>query len=49
MTLMESYKRNKIRNKTKEESKVKAIPLQSWTGPECSRRSEIPDFKTVDT
>jgi hypothetical protein len=25
----------------------KAIPLQSWTGPEGSRRLRLPDFKTV--
>jgi len=27
----------------------KAIPLQAWTGPECSRRMGLPDFKTIDT
>jgi hypothetical protein len=30
-------------------SKVKAIPLQTWTGPEGSRRLRLLDFKTVDT
>jgi len=29
--------------------KVKAIPLQAWTGPEGSRRLRLPDFKTVGT
>jgi len=29
--------------------KGKAIPLQTWTGPEGSRRLRLPDFKTVDT
>jgi hypothetical protein len=29
--------------------KVKAIPLQAWTGPEDSRRLRLPDFKTIDT
>jgi hypothetical protein len=29
--------------------KVKAIPLQAWTGPEISRKLRLPDFKTVDT
>ena len=29
--------------------KGKAIPLQSWTGLEGSRRFRIPDFKTFDT
>jgi len=27
--------------------KVKAIPLQAWTGPEGSRRMRLPDFKTI--
>ena len=27
--------------------KGKAIPLQSWTGPEDSRRLRFPDFKTI--
>jgi len=27
----------------------KAIPLQVWTGPEGSRRSRLPDFKTFGT
>ena len=27
--------------------KGKAVPLQAWTGPEDSRWSRIPDFKTV--
>jgi hypothetical protein len=26
--------------------KGKAIPLQTWTGPEGSRRLRFPDFKT---
>jgi hypothetical protein len=29
--------------------KVKAIPLQAWTGPEVSRRLKLPDFKTIGT
>ena len=29
--------------------KGKAIPLQSWTDPEGSRRLRLPDFKTVGT
>jgi hypothetical protein len=29
--------------------KVKAIPLQAWTGPEDSRRLRLPDFKTIGT
>ena len=30
-------------------SKGKAIPLQTWTGPEGSRRLRLPDFKTFGT
>jgi hypothetical protein len=29
------------------EVKGKAIPLQAWTDPECSRRLRLPDFKTI--
>jgi hypothetical protein len=29
--------------------KVKAIPLQTWTGPEVSRRLRLQDFKTIGT
>jgi hypothetical protein len=28
---------------------VKAIPLQTWTGPEGSRWLRLPDFKTIGT
>ena len=27
----------------------KAITVQSWTGPEGSRRLRLPDFKTIGT
>jgi len=27
----------------------KAIPLQAWAGPKCSRRFRLPDFKTIGT
>jgi hypothetical protein len=27
--------------------KGKSIPLQTWTGPEGSRRLRLPDFKTI--
>jgi len=27
--------------------KCKAIPLQSWTGPEGSRKLRLPDFKKI--
>jgi len=29
--------------------KGKAIPLQSWTGPEGFRRLRFPDFETIGT
>jgi len=29
--------------------KGKAVPLQTWTGPEVSRRVRLPNFKTVGT
>ena len=29
--------------------KGKANPLQAWTGPEGSRRLQLPDFKTLVT
>ena len=29
--------------------KVKAIPLQAWTGPKGSKRLRLPHFKTVGT
>ena len=29
--------------------KVKAIPVQAWTGPEGSRRLSLPDFKKIGT
>jgi hypothetical protein len=35
--------------KVKVKVKVKAIPLQAWTGPEGSRRLKLPDFKTIGT
>jgi hypothetical protein len=29
--------------------KGKAVPLQAWTGLEGSRRTRLPDFKTIGT
>jgi hypothetical protein len=29
--------------------KGKAFPLQTWTGPEGSRRLRLSDFKTIGT
>jgi hypothetical protein len=31
------------------EHKAKAIPLQTWTGPEASRNTTLRDFKTIGT
>jgi hypothetical protein len=28
-------------------SKGKAVPLQAWSGPECSRKLKFPDFMTT--
>ena len=33
--------------KGKGKGKGKAIPLQAWTGPECSRKLRFPDFKPM--
>jgi hypothetical protein len=27
--------------------KGKAVPLQAWSGPECSRKLRFPDFMTT--
>ena len=29
--------------------KGKVIPVQAWTGPDGSRRSRLPDVKTIGT
>jgi hypothetical protein len=29
------------------DSKGKAVPLQAWNGPECSRKLRFPDFMTT--
>ena len=33
--------------KLSHKGKGKAIPLESWTGPEGSRRLRLPNFKTI--
>jgi hypothetical protein len=33
----------------KGKGKCKAIPLQTWTGPESSRSFRLPDFKAIGT
>jgi hypothetical protein len=37
-----------IINTLESKGKGKAIPLQTFTGPEGSRRLRLPDFKTID-
>jgi len=32
---------------TKQVVKGKAVPLQAWSGPECSRKLRFPDFMTM--
>jgi hypothetical protein len=34
---------------TVSKGKGNATPLQTWTGPEGSRRLRLPDFKTIGT
>ena len=34
---------------TVKQGKGKSILLQTWTGPEGSRRLRLPDFKTIDS
>jgi hypothetical protein len=44
------YKKEfKIHLWVKGNGKGKAIPLQAWTVPECSRRLRLPDFMTIGT
>jgi len=38
-----------IKLRHKDKGKGKAIPLQTWTGLEFSRRLRLPDFKTICT
>jgi hypothetical protein len=38
-----------IVEKVKDKDKSKAIPLQAWTGPECSRSLKLPDFNIIGT
>jgi hypothetical protein len=41
--------KSRTNRELEETSKGKAIPLQAWTGPKVSRRSRLPDFKTIGT
>ena len=36
-----------MRNCIKGKGKGKAVPLQSWSGPEGSRKVKFPDFRTT--
>jgi hypothetical protein len=40
---------NNNTNNNNNNNRVKAIPLQSWTGPEIFRSLRLPDFKTIGT
>jgi hypothetical protein len=46
---LEDYLFKTDRRELSDQVKVKAIPLQALTGPEGSRRSRLPDFKTIGT
>ena len=34
-------------NKNEKSRKGKAVPLQAWSGPKCSRKLRFPDFMTT--
>ena len=36
-----------IKTPVKNSCTGKSIPLQTWTGPEGSKRLRLPDFKTI--
>jgi hypothetical protein len=36
-----------VNEQVKGKQKIKAIPVQVWTGPEGSRSLRLPDFKTI--
>jgi hypothetical protein len=43
---------NFVKNRTKISEVLhegKAIPVQTWRGPDGSRRIRLPDFKTIST
>jgi len=46
---VEFHSKNRFEEVVHLNVKVKAIPLQAWTGPEGSRRVRFPDFKTIGT
>ena len=41
-----SYRQFEILN-VKRKGKGKAVPLQAWSGPECSRHLRFPDFMAM--
>ena len=41
--------KNSVHMDSKGKGKGKAIPLQTWPGPEGSRKLRLPDFKTMST
>jgi len=46
---MQQHNTKKMANKSLVFHTDKAIPLQTWTGQEGSRRLGLPDFKTIGT
>ena len=41
------FKESVLRNIEYVKGKEKAVPLQAWSGPECSRKLRFPDFMTT--
>jgi hypothetical protein len=37
----------KIKKRKKADRKIKAVPLQAWSGPDGSRKLRFPDFITI--
>jgi len=43
--ICETQTKKKVQHITcKGKGKGKAVPLQAWSGPECSRKVRLPDF-----
>jgi hypothetical protein len=43
MRVIKCYKYEKVKGK----GKGKAVPLQAWSGPECSTKLRFPDYMTT--
>jgi hypothetical protein len=46
---IKTHSRDRDLNRLGSNGKDKAITLQALTGPECSRRLRLPDFKIIGT